>query len=100
MILRPPRSTPLYSSAASDVYKRQVDDRAAGDVEGGGGHAARVIRGGEGGHMADIGERRRPVEHGPAFDVSGDGLPAGETLRQRLGHPAGLQGDDPDPERS
>src|SRR5450759_4381778 len=23
MILRPPRSTPLYSSAASDVYKRQ-----------------------------------------------------------------------------
>ena len=48
--------------------------------------------------MADIGERRRPVEHGPAFDVSGDGLPAGETLRQRLGHPAGLQGDDPDPE--
>src|SRR5450759_1305513 len=25
MILRPPRSTPLYSSAASDVYKRQVE---------------------------------------------------------------------------
>ena len=25
MIRRPPRSTPLYSSAASDVYKRQVD---------------------------------------------------------------------------
>src|SRR5450759_4043267 len=24
MILRPPRSTPLYSSAASDVYKRQA----------------------------------------------------------------------------
>src|SRR5450759_5700693 len=24
MILRPPRSTPLYSSAASDVYKRQT----------------------------------------------------------------------------
>ena len=23
MLLRPPRSTPLYSSAASDVYKRQ-----------------------------------------------------------------------------
>ena len=48
--------------------------------------------------MADVGERRRPVEHGPAFDVSGDGLPTGETLRQRLGHPAGLQSDDPDPE--
>src|SRR5660397_269089 len=27
MIRRPPRSTPLYSSAASDVYKRQVKDR-------------------------------------------------------------------------
>src|SRR5674476_1697280 len=26
MILRPPRSTPLYSSAASDVYKRQLGD--------------------------------------------------------------------------
>src|SRR5450759_3781264 len=25
MIRRPPRSTPLYSSAASDVYKRQDD---------------------------------------------------------------------------
>ena len=28
MIRRPPRSTPLYSSAASDVYKRQVQDAA------------------------------------------------------------------------
>eukprot|EP00826_Nyctotherus_ovalis_P043507 TRINITY_DN4590_c0_g1_i1.p2 TRINITY_DN4590_c0_g1~~TRINITY_DN4590_c0_g1_i1.p2 ORF type:complete len:118 (-),score=9.71 TRINITY_DN4590_c0_g1_i1:436-762(-) len=27
MIRRPPRSTPLYSSAASDVYKRQIDHR-------------------------------------------------------------------------
>src|SRR5660397_71345 len=31
MIRRPPRSTPLYSSAASDVYKRQV---LKGDVSG------------------------------------------------------------------
>src|SRR5665647_3688555 len=39
MIRRPPRSTPLYSSAASDVYKRQLvglrigyrDDLGAGD---------------------------------------------------------------------
>ena len=30
MIRRPPRSTPLYSSAASDVYKRQPPD----DVKG------------------------------------------------------------------
>src|SRR5450759_5937307 len=26
MIRRPPRSTPLYSSAASDLYKRQLSD--------------------------------------------------------------------------
>src|SRR5674476_1402556 len=32
MIRRPPRSTPLYSSAASDVYKRQAMLRAAGAV--------------------------------------------------------------------
>src|SRR5660398_295541 len=30
MIRRPPRSTPLYSSAASDVYKRQVQIPSAG----------------------------------------------------------------------
>src|SRR5660397_123567 len=29
MIRRPPRSTPLYSSAASDVYKRQTPLRPA-----------------------------------------------------------------------
>src|SRR5660397_284803 len=28
MIRRPPRSTPLYSSAASDVYKRQSPDHS------------------------------------------------------------------------
>src|SRR5665647_1663251 len=30
MIRRPPRSTPLYSSAASDVYKRQLDRPVSG----------------------------------------------------------------------
>ena len=30
MIRRPPRSTPLYSSAASDVYKRQWNGCATG----------------------------------------------------------------------
>ena len=30
MIRRPPRSTPLYSSAASDVYKRQLQRRRRG----------------------------------------------------------------------
>ena len=31
MIRRPPRSTPLYSSAASDVYKRQMIIPIGGD---------------------------------------------------------------------
>ena len=37
MIRRPPRSTPLYSSAASDVYKRQLSDSWASceEVRGG-----------------------------------------------------------------
>ena len=34
MIRRPPRSTPLYSSAASDVYKRQVLKEIGGFPEG------------------------------------------------------------------
>src|SRR5450759_730826 len=34
MILRPPRSTPLYSSAASDVYKRQVFRHAVASERG------------------------------------------------------------------
>src|SRR5674476_1414565 len=33
MIRRPPRSTPLYSSAASDVYKRQNMDYLTGEYE-------------------------------------------------------------------
>src|SRR5450759_5266509 len=33
MIRLPPRSTPLYSSAASDVYKRQFDEGALHGVE-------------------------------------------------------------------
>eukprot|EP00826_Nyctotherus_ovalis_P049532 TRINITY_DN59_c0_g2_i1.p1 TRINITY_DN59_c0_g2~~TRINITY_DN59_c0_g2_i1.p1 ORF type:complete len:256 (+),score=129.94 TRINITY_DN59_c0_g2_i1:25-768(+) len=32
MIRRPPRSTPLYSSAASDVYKRQVSTQSTWDT--------------------------------------------------------------------
>ena len=31
MIRRPPRATPLYSSAASDVYKRQFLNRSNGN---------------------------------------------------------------------
>ena len=33
MIRRPPRSTPLYSSAASDVYKRQVKNSEPSSVK-------------------------------------------------------------------
>eukprot|EP01118_Nematostelium_gracile_P019726 TRINITY_DN925_c0_g1_i3.p1 TRINITY_DN925_c0_g1~~TRINITY_DN925_c0_g1_i3.p1 ORF type:complete len:124 (+),score=31.64 TRINITY_DN925_c0_g1_i3:1-372(+) len=32
MIRRPPRSTPIKSSAASDVYKRQVSTQSTGDI--------------------------------------------------------------------
>ena len=34
MIRRPPRSTPLYSSAASDVYKRQLMDKVLAPMLG------------------------------------------------------------------
>src|SRR5665647_46041 len=33
MIRRPPRSTPLYSSAASDVYKRQAQNLTPHEVK-------------------------------------------------------------------
>src|SRR5450759_6039124 len=33
MLRRPPRSTPLYSSAASDVYKRQDFDHVHRDAD-------------------------------------------------------------------
>src|SRR5450759_2408789 len=56
MIRRPPRSTPLYSSAASDVYKRQHfnswpllhadDGRARGRLSDAAGHTRRAARGG------------------------------------------------------
>src|SRR5660397_288819 len=43
MIRRPPRSTPLYSSAASDVYKRQVTrGRAPSEVNAPAGYGPRA----------------------------------------------------------
>ena len=33
MIRRPPISTPLYSSAASDVYKRQIPTKATPELD-------------------------------------------------------------------
>src|SRR5665647_3975404 len=60
MIRRPPRSTPLYSSAASDVYKRQAQHLEHGrfdavlqlgvlplDVHESDGHAMRLLAAGE-----------------------------------------------------
>src|SRR5665647_3417354 len=58
MIRRPPRSTPLYSSAASDVYKRQLR---------------------EGIYVTD--ERGRIVDGNPAF-LAMLGVPSLEEARQ------------------
>src|SRR5660397_275338 len=57
MIRRPPRSTPLYSSAASDVYKRQLQS-----------HPGPLLRG---------------IEDGPCGVVAG-GLPTGACLRNGI----------------
>src|SRR6266508_1115927 len=69
-----------------------VDDRAAADVERRGGHGAGVVRGGEGGHVADVVEGRRPLQHGVPLDVVHDRLAPIEALGEGLGHPAGPQG--------
>ena len=46
MMRRPPRSTPLYSSAASDVYKRQVmRQNAQGIIELQGDSDAAIVKG-------------------------------------------------------
>src|SRR5660397_93258 len=74
MIRRPPRSTPLYSSAASDVYKRQrVDaaepvrrraDLARDRIRELAPDATRVddARGDASGHDDDGGDTRRPLD--------------------------------------
>src|SRR5918995_3370645 len=70
---------------------RLVYDRATADVEGCRGHGTGMIRGSEGGHIADILKRRCPPQHRRASDHFGDDLPPIEALRDRLWHPARLQ---------
>src|ERR671911_1198470 len=70
---------------------RLVYDRATADVESCRGHGTGMIRGSEGGHIADILKRRCPPQHRRASDHFGDDLPPIEALRDRLWHPARLQ---------
>src|SRR5215217_5855559 len=71
-----------------------VGNAAAGDVDGRRGHGASQVRGGEGGHIADILERLYPLEHARVNEAFGDGL--APVLAGRLGHAAALQGHDAD----
>src|SRR6266545_662160 len=90
------RARPISRSGAlakgRDMTGALVDDRAAADVERRGGHGAGVVRGGEGGHVADVVEGRRPLQHGVPLDVVHDRLAPIEALGEGLGHPAGPQG--------
>src|SRR5450759_4793584 len=89
MIRRPPRSTPLYSSAASDVYKRQVRDpvrevavevrQEPGDV---GHEGMRVLIGGHGRHLARLDLRGEEPQGVGALDGAADTV-----LGDHLEHP-------------
>src|SRR5660397_134508 len=83
MIRRPPRSTPLYSSAASDVYKRQLqrcDSMRRGPRLLHGGCVVTVLLAGpvyrknvggvSGGRRGSERVSRKTMEHGPK-DESG-----------------------------
>src|SRR5660397_79012 len=77
MIRRPPRSTPLYSSAASDVYKRQGQAMGTrSDVD--------IVEGGATLHVGDAGvgvhsDLTHPGEVGD--DCSVRGAEAGHAVR-------------------
>src|SRR5450759_6031761 len=80
MSRRPPRSTPLYSSAASDVYKRQPLGTSAGSwLER---RTAITIP-----HTPAHG----PLRLGPPRQVAGEDEPAHQHLAV-VGHPAPQQG--------
>src|SRR5215212_3522172 len=68
-----------------------VYDRPTAYVKGCRGHSAGMIRGSEGGHIADILKRRCPPQHRLPNDHFGYGLTISEALRDRLWHPARLQ---------
>src|SRR5665647_3738044 len=76
MIRRPPRSTPLYSSAASDVYKRQAVDHAMGGwfLARGRDTARAVCRvrpaAGTGHHGEVVGDLPRPARHLSLIHIS------------------------------
>src|SRR5660397_287965 len=71
MIRRPPRSTPLYSSAASDVYKRQLHTEAAWTGSKDEAHCShpRLHTGVDilgSGQPTDLHNRSRPRHHRPS----------------------------------
>src|SRR5660398_327280 len=83
MIRRPPRSTPLYSSAASDVYKRQgftpSECELWGPIGGGCRHwRGRGLSGGPTGNPAGDGGRR--ASHGVRPGSPGAGGSRGANL--------------------
>src|ERR687884_513168 len=73
-----------------------VDKRAAADVQLRGGHRGRPVGGGEHGRMTDISQRGRAPEQGAGRDLAADALAELDAL-DRLGYPARLQGDHPNP---
>src|SRR5660397_48551 len=102
MIRRPPRSTPLYSSAASDVYKRQLLERLRPSevsvelVVGVLTDAARVEDDDVG--LLQVGRRLHPVGHQEAGDALGIVLvhlaaEGADVESARLGHrPTSVRG--------
>src|SRR5674476_622298 len=82
MIRRPPRSTPLYSSAASDVYKRQ--DLQRGEV-----HRATASRLDPGGKGVNI-SRALTAHRAPTLAVLPAGGPQGHLLADLLAE-AGIE---------
>src|SRR5665647_3915231 len=78
MIRRPPRSTPLYSSAASDVYKRQAPDGGVQPQGQRGGAFGSAAFPGLGGLAAEVLFDVAEADlDGPAGGVAGGDLVAG-----------------------
>ena len=69
MIRRPPRSTLDRSSAASDVYKRQVPGRLRGPPDGPPAHGASVVAG-QGGRLGERPRGRPGVQAAQLDDTS------------------------------
>ena len=87
-------------AAASGAPGRLVHERAAGDVDLGGGYGASEIGGHEGGDVAHVGQRRRPTELGFLLDTRRDGVLIGEAIGDAFRYAPGLQGDDADAMRA